>query len=874
MGATLLEDDVEELMSMGAGYVLALKIEGIPVGFAESLPKRVDADATASTPSGFDGVSGALLFDDGASISWEIDRETGFARGDALEFTLSWEALEADGLLPVLFRVPTKRARLTADLTAASVSADVDSTSGWVPGERGYIGRECVTISAITDADTFALTRGDPAYAYRASSPTTFGVIADKPVVWHNRDVEIHLHVLSPEGRIIDTEWLASGGMHRILWRGTIDGQPRESEFGMRFRALPEVRKPSQKLGYELGVEVVVPTVEDAWTFGDLPVVETPEAMVTFEGEFTGPSSGSFRITVQTATTEVVSTLQAWAGRMQSAIDTAFAGQAWYTGCQVGLSGLLGGIGSIRAIAPGSVIFEIFCSASYSVTPITMIVHDIGTYWLTPGQREGRRGLGPTPGTWHWSEGWPSVNFSYPAASWLPVVQTSGEGYADLEVPSAGVAVLEVEGKKELLRWDRTLTPAAPLDYIRLLHLVERGVAGTPILDLSGGAELKFVTGDDGTPAEVCLTLMESSGTGTRGDYDTLGLGLGLGIPASHIDEASFEERLELNESSVAIFSDGRTSLEELLGGWFALQGLCVVQRNAIPSAADGWDRPLQLAVVRTEPAKPTIDPAYVVTLLPSDVDLGGIGQPDSIDSPTEVRVSRSGVDRDRPDVMPQDVPAIQALGLTTKEFSAPGMGERTAADAAMSRIVVGLGQGAVTIGVVPWLRPLLQLGSPCKVALAHPSFYDWTTGTRAPSLVHTVVVGVRFVLRTGRFYVTLLKAGIAPETVFLARGEPVTGVFSTTSFGTATTANVVFAPTGTTKALVYNPGRESLGELAVLELSSDGEGSGGWSLTSGTLPAWVAAGTSWITFGELGTNDVAVEDSYMFYSASRRWGP
>lgn len=874
MGATLLEDDVEELLSMGAGYVLAIKIQGIPVGFAEALPPRFDSNDTAATPADLRAMCAALLFDEAASISLEIDRDTGFARGDALEFTLSWRALEADGLLPQLFCTPSKRARLTADLAAGATSADVDTTAGWAPGDLGYIGRELVQISAVTDADTFAITRDTQAYAYRASSPTTFGVIADKPVVWHNRDVEIHLHVLSPEGRILDNTWFASGGMHRVLWTGCLDGQPRESALGMRFRALPEVRRAATKLGYELGVEVVVPTVEDAWTFGDLPVVETPEAMVTFEGEFTGPSSGSFRITVQTTTTEVVTTLRGWCDRLRAAMETALTGQAWYIAgsCQVEPSGLVGGIGSIRAITPGMVVVSIPYNSAYNVTTLSMIVHDIGTYWLTPGQREGRKGLAGAP-VWHWSEGWPAVSFAYPAASWLPVVQTSGEGYADLEVPSAGVAVLEIDGQKELVRWDRLLTPSAPLDYIRLLHIVERGVAGTPVLDLSGGAELKFVTGDDGTPAEVTLTLLESSGTATRGDYDTLGLGLGLGIPSSHIDEPSFTQLLELTESAVAIFSDGRTSLEELVGGWYALQGLCVVQRNGLP-AGGVWDQPFQLAVVRTAPAMPTIDPDLVVTLTPSDVDLGGIGEPDTIESPTEVRVSRSGVDRDRPDVMPQDVPAIQALGLTTKEFAAPGMGERTAADAAMSRIVVGLGQGAVTIGVVPWLRPLLQLGASCKIALAHHAFYDWKTGTRRPAMIYATVVGWRFVLRTGRFYVTILKSGIAPETVFLARGEPVTGVYSTTTFGTATSANSTFAPSGATKAIVYNPGRESLGELAVLELSSDGAGSGGWSLSSGTLPAWVAAGTSWITMGELGTNDTAIEDAYMFYSAARRWGP
>lgn len=873
MGADLPPDGFDELLSMGARYVLELEIEGIPWNLPETLPRRIDSQSRPSWTVGCEGACPALLFDEGAAITIEIDRETGFARGDALEITLAWEALEEYGLTTALFARPTVRSRLTSDLSATALTVEVDSTTGWTAGDLAYIGREVAEIDSVTDADTFVLdSRSDIPYRYRASSPTTFGRFTDKPEVWQGRFVTLHMHLLTPDGRMLDNRW-RTGTYHRVLWRGFVDGIPKPGDFGMQLRALPLVRIAGMKLGHELGAEIVVPDPEDHWSFADHPIVVTPEAVVTLEGEFSGAGSGTFRYTIGTAVAPYVSTVQGWCATLAFEINSQLGAEAWYqaNSCEVGVSGLIGGIGAIRNLAPGMLVLKIGYASGYSVT-LSMIVHDVGIYWLTPGHREAKVGLGPTPRVLHFSEGWPAIALSYPAGAWLPVVQTSGEGYADVEIPSSGVGIVEVDGERELVRWDDTETPAAPRDHIRLMHITERGVGGTPILDLGAGAELKFVSGHDGTPAEILLTLLESSGTGLRGDYDTLGLGLGYGVPSDYINEASFE-RIELLEDSVAAYSDGRSSLEEMMGGWLALQGLCVVQRRKAPASNGGtWNTAYQLAVVRTDPAIPAGDLGLVVTLEPSDVEMGGVGLPDTIDSPTEVRVARSGVERDRPDVMPQDVPAIQALGLITKEFSAPGMSEAVARDAAISRIASGLGTTPIQLGVVPWLMPLMWPGDLCKIALAHPKTYDWKTGTRGPATIYARVVGKRFWLRSGRFEPTLMMAGMAPEGLYLCPGTTVATVDSTTAFTTSGDDDVaLFAPSGATiKAILYNPGEEAT-ELGTVEI--DGTGTVEWTLSTGTLPAWVAAGVTHMTFAELGTNDAELDDAHMFFDDARRWG-
>lgn len=874
--ATMYPGTFDYLLANGAKYVVAFQVQGLVTFFPEANPLRSNAETTMALPAGHELACPGLLFDDGSAFTLELDRETGFARGDAVDVVVAWEALEELGLTTTLFKVPALRARLVGELGSDvdAVEASVDSTAGWVPGQRAYIGRETMTIGSIPNDNTFeGLVRNGLKYNYRANSPSAFGNITDTPEIWAQRDVTVHVHLLSPEGRALDTTWF-EGAFHKIVWRGFLEKQPKESEFGMKLRALPLCRMPAKQIGYELGVKVVTPDVESAWSFADQPIVVTRDSNITVHGEYTGGGGGTFTYTVPNQDTDPYgSTIAAWARLVQTALDNELSAEPWYTaGLFVDVSGLQTGMNSDnqRATLPGSLMIKIPYNAGggYNVTTLSLMVHEgAGTYWLSPNNREGKKGLNNEP-NWHFTEGWPGIVLSYPAGSWLPVVQTSGEGYADLTVPDTGVAMLEVDGAKELIAWDEVLPGASGQENVRLLHITQRGVDATAIVDMGAGAELKFVSGHVGTPKEVLLTLLQSSGTGTRGTYDTLGIGQGYGIPAEFIDEASFN-RIELMEESVAIYSDGRTSLEDLMGGWLALQGLCLTQRRF----DDGGYR---LTLVRTDPALPATTADLDVTLLPSDVEMGGIGQPDTVENPTEVRVARSGIARDLPTVIPQDVPAIQAMGLVTKDFSAPGMSELVSRDAANSRIAKGLGQSAVAMRVMPWLS--LQGGDIVRDRTRHPGSYDWTTGTRAPAEIAARVVGTRWTPRDGRASATMLRAGLMRDGLFLCPGTTVRYHLGT-AFGTDVKGppvyqgndNGLFAPSsGGIKATLYNPGNDST-QRATVEIV--GEGDGDWVLTTGTLPAWVEDDVTRMTFAELGTNDALLEPAHMFVSATRRWG-
>lgn len=875
--STMYEGTFEELLSAGAKYVLVAEFEGLVQFFPEVVPKRVDSESSPTIPAGYESACPALIFDESTAFSIEPDRDTGFARGDGVDFILAWKYLEAAGLTTELFRTPSKRARLTADFGHAATVAAVDSTEGWVAGDRAYIGRETLTIGTVGVSSFSDIVRSGLTYDYRAKSASAFGEITDTPEMWRRRFVKLHMHILSPEGRMLDSEWL-SGDFHRVRWLGWIEKPPKPGDFGMVLRALPLCRLPAEQVGYELGVKVVVPDPAVYWDFATQPIVISRESNVTFQGEYTGGGGGTFVFTIpRVDSDEFPSTIAGWANTLETALDSELSGLPFYAvGATVELSGFETGFNSdnARALVPGSLVVKIPYNAGggFNVTELSLIVSE-STYWLTPGHREGKKGLNNQP-NWHFSEGWPAVVMSYPVGSWLPVIQTSGEGYADLTVPSSGVGMVEIDGAKELIRWEwpDAMQGAAGQDNVRLLHITERGVSGTPTLDIGVGAELKFVSGHDGTPAEILLTLLQSSGTGTRGTYDTLGIGLGYGIPAAYIDVASFA-RIELNEQSVAAYNDGRATLEELMGGWLALNGLCLTQRR-VP-VENGTDGAYQLTIVRTEPMKPASTFDLLVTLTPSDIEMGGAGQPDTIEAATEVRVARSGIARDLPTVVPQDVPAIQAMGAVSKDFSAPGMSETAARDAANSRIARGLGQSAVSMRVMPWLN--MQGGDIVRDQTRHRASYDWKTGTRAPASLSARVAGERWEPVGGRASVVLLRAGLVEDGLYLALGttisfhDPLGTYFETDQDGNDAAR---FVPSGgSIKAYLYNPGREGVwGELLQIELQSDSNPS--WVLTAGTLPAWVANGVTQMTLGALGTNDPVIEPAFIFFSAARRWGP
>jgi hypothetical protein len=117
-----------DLIDAGYSRVLGLAIEGIPYAFLETR-LLTTADVDIASPSGVGIVRGALRVRESDAISSELDRVAGLARGRSVDFVLALDVLAANSV--TLFRQPTLRAKLTADLDGTATTVTVDSTTGW-----------------------------------------------------------------------------------------------------------------------------------------------------------------------------------------------------------------------------------------------------------------------------------------------------------------------------------------------------------------------------------------------------------------------------------------------------------------------------------------------------------------------------------------------------------------------------------------------------------------------------------------------------------------------------------------------------------------------------------------------------------------------
>jgi hypothetical protein len=128
------------------------------------------------------------------------------------------------------------------------------------------------------------------------------------------------------------------------------------------------------------------------------------------------------------------------------------------------------------------------------------------------------------------------IRFAPVQSGYLPVRTADGAGWMSQAIPSNGFGLIETDTGAELIEWsdivDNTASLDAELGPIVMLDIKQRGINGTGPQDLSNGGTFTVVAGYAGTVTNAIRTLLQSSGTGARGTYDTLALGFGYGIPA------------------------------------------------------------------------------------------------------------------------------------------------------------------------------------------------------------------------------------------------------------------------------------------------------------------------------------------------------
>lgn len=850
-----MASSIETLIQRGYGYVLAVQVEGIPHLFVERVPQRVDADAAPTVPSGYTGVSAALLVRDGDKLTQEVDREAGVARGSAWDMTLSWDVLEDDGLLADYFARPGTRTRLGSDVDGSDTSITLEDASAWGTSGSAWLGREYVTWSGKTVNTLTGVTRGGAggwAMEYLTTDPSTYAELTDRPVVWRGRHVLVYLHVVSPEGRILDDTWL-TGDYGRPLWRGYVSDVPRPGTEGMGLRCLPLVRLLDQEFGTDNAGDILAMAADDlpSYTFLDdgqpsfftYPIVVTKDSYLTFTVTYSGTGSGTTTLQAPSDPSPTgdyrVMTIGEWLMEMRNDLVTQAGSIAWISSVK---------LTSMR-VEDGFAIVEVqfIAAGGYAADSGFVTYPGQATYWWGPkgALPKMETGFGTAEARFELSR---ALFLDMDATGWwLPVRKTEGTGLSDVVWPTTGYGLCDVGDRREIVAWDEA-DDTHP-NYV-LLRLSRRRVGGTPKATLIAGGTVKVLSGAYDTLGRAMRTVMESSGTGLRGSYDTLALGGGYGLPDDWLADGLLTPAPQLPQE-MHLFATGRTSLARLAGGALVLAGRCLVQRYD----ADAGE--VVLTVVDVDPSE-----TYQATELgASDVELVGVTAPEVQDAPNQVQVTTGFLGEGTP-VLVRSVPRVQAEGPRSLDLSVPIDGVATIVGLATAVIMRGDGQAVVDIPVAPWVS--LQVGDPVDLTLAHPLSYDWSSGSRSAASLVGRVVGESLDLYTGRRRVQVLLAGQLAARLLLCPTATVASP-SGSQFDVAA-ADVQWFKAGETITL-YNEGLEST-ELATRVIDTVA----GTTITcTSALPAFVAAGTR-VTFPALASASASQSGSFMYASSTKAW--
>jgi len=453
-------------------------------------------------------------------------------------------------------------------------------------------------------------------------------------------------------------------------------------------------------------------------------------------------------------------------------------------------------------------------------------------------------------------------NYKDPGAvgDWVPVQPIDSVPLVGSTVAATGVGWLRDENNEELIRWDSKAVPTAgstDLNYA-LIRIAERSVGATSALKGQGGVidtvhfgatgvTLVVSTGAiDQLPVAV-QTLLQSSGTGQRGPYDTLGIG--YGIPAAWIDAIPANT---VGSLEAALVTDGPGSMAELAGGWFVLLGRCLVQRRT----ADGE---IALTLVPVDP----FEVGGAAELVAADIELGGVTVPALYDAPNEIEIDTTAGPFAGPSYVVRSVARIQQEGSRSMEIAAPGAYVSQAVGLASAILFRGRGQSLLTVNVGPWVS--LQVGDRFKLKTAHPAQYDFTNATRKPASVPARVVGWKMDLWTGKQALTVLTAGLTSPTMNLCPTATVQSV----------AGSAVTVATGEGENFADGDGVTFyvVGDEATYEASGSIVSVSGDVLNmSGTPAAWVASGTR-VTYPAFASASVTQSGPFVYVDSTKFWG-
>lgn len=819
-------DDWSSLIASGYTVVCADLYDGIPYVVAERRMLTVTG-AEALPPTDDYTISYALSIMQGDATSCEMDRKSGVSGGRALNLLWRRQSIEDEGLGPLLFKDPSTTAVLTSAVETEDVTTfEVDDASTWAESGVAYIGRECFAYTSTSPTSFDGIRRaiaGLPHY-HTANGSSGYSTITDVPQYWRGRFVTRYEHLCGPDGRFLGSQWCALGTYCRQRWKGQVDSEPTETPLGKVMRALPIVRLAGQEIGSKFSFDVAGDGAANPllW-FNATDVIRVHGSTSTTVGQ--GPTAANLG---------EFATLDSWCSKAAADITTA-----------IGSSNII-----LSITAPGRPANDLIVSF-YFPGGTTSNAGVTSTAWFL---RPGNFGASGTASALSSVVRIP-IDFDAAPTAWLVLRATPSEDFAAADVPSAGTAIIESQGLRERVRWDakKTVNTAAQADLVGL-RLVERQVDGTPRTNpWRWGGKVTIVAGATGSWPDTFRTIMTSSGTGSRGDYDTLPFGFGAGLPDEWLDAETFEDAA-IAGLQVSAVADERRSLEDVLGGWLALTSRCIVQRR---NAAGE----IVLAVVSTT----VTDNPFADTLGAADVLLEGHGTPEPVESPNTIKCEIGGLDESAQPVIYRDVARVQAEGQRLWTLRAPGATDDTIAEFAPGIISRTHGQATVGLEAPPSCE--LQPGDPVVLTTAHPTVYDWSTGTYAPASINALVHTLGHDEWTCRRSLVLLLQGRGSSTGLLCPAARVIRAVSSIELEVVGGEDRFVVNDA---VRIYEPGNESTNSATAVVTSIDGIEH---TITFDAVPAFALAtpGKAWVGFDTY-TAAANSQADFMFIRTDKRW--
>lgn len=693
-------------MSYGYAPIWWLTIAGVPVVWTERDTGRTNPAAFAAAQTA------ALVLDDAPIGIDQIDRDRGIAAGLPLGFKL----LDCATLSTYLRRW-TRATALAADLDATDTVAEVETVTGWPASGVIYVGQEAIAYSGTTTSPTprfTGLTRAR--YGTLASTHkvgTTGQVVTDLPRYWAGREVRLYAAFADPSGHVCGTA-LADQSVE--VWRGRLEGMPVRDGDGWRLSAYAldrvlDVQLPallSGTVSTQQALYPADPTLAIAITvngYGNSSAllwgyyaVLRPFAALAYGAPLTA-SEARAAITA------------AWDAFLVAESITELGTLEWPT-------------------VEGNPASKSFCEPRLVIPddPNLKRVQSIAKW--PDGKAVGAKT------TWGGQEPDDATHSLGIRTNLFGTARYSTKGQTTQTMPPALVVVPDGDAS----------TVVAP-GLVRVTAGNLSGIYAYTNADTTGGDVLLWPlakqSGDDldeqdladaeaeilgelsGSWHDAVLTVMQSSGTGLRGAYDTLAASRGYGLPDSAIADGSFAVLGDAPAVTLGcIASTSGASVPDVFGGLLALSRLAIACQPQ-----DAANTPVKLELVRTSPGG---QPVVTIT----DADLIAHAQEPVVsvsraEAANAVTLTPAPAGDDLPPVHYHDRASQEALGIIAADWTIPTPDRDALIEMATPLIASQFASDQTAMAVQLLVHPgcPARVGDGVWLALTHPALWSWSTG-------------------------------------------------------------------------------------------------------------------------------------------------